>query len=108
MSCDCGYQLPKRGGSVSHRSTEHVLPEDGIDRDAFGGALHDALFAIGEIQTLRTLLGRAALGELPKRIVADCTQKEAVAIGTLRTSLLKLAPHDVTAIVQQYPWVAAC
>ncbi|MCS6297209.1 MAG: hypothetical protein H8K09_13315 [Nitrospira sp.] len=107
-SCDCGYVLPKRG-TTPHRCTEHVLPEQGLDMEsALGQPLHDALIAIGNITTLRVQLGRAAMGEIPRRIVVDCQQKEATAIGMLRASLLKLQADQVTELVQKYPWVAAC
>lgn len=105
-SCDCGYVLPKRG-TTTHRSTEHALPEQGVDMaSALGQPLCDALKAIGNITTLRVQLGRAAT--LPKRIVADCKDKEATALSNLRNAMLKLGADQVTELVQKYPWVAAC
>lgn len=108
-TCYCGFTKPGGVSKVSHRSTEHALPEQGIDMaSALGQPLRDALVAIGNITTLRVQLSRAGRGHLPKRIVADCKQQEALAIKTLRDSLLKLQADQVTELVQKYPWVAAC
>lgn len=108
-TCYCGFTKPGGTSRVTHRCTEHALPEQGIDMaSAIGQPLHDALVAIGNITTLRVQLGRAAMGQLPKRIVAECQHNEAKAISQLRDSLLKLQADQVTELVQKYPWVAAC
>lgn len=107
-TCYCGFTKPGGVSKVTHRNTEHAIPENGVDRDALGPDLHDALNAIGQLTTIRAWLGRADVGQMPKRIVADYRQKEAAAIGTLRATLPKLAAADVTEIVQRHPWVAAC
>lgn len=106
-TCYCGFTRPGGASKVTHRNTEHVLPANGVDRDALGPDLHDALNAIGQLTTIRAHL-RAAADRMPKRQLAEYKQHEAMAIGTLRATLPKLAAADVTAIVQRHPWVAAC
>ena len=108
-TCYCGFTKPGGVGKVTHRSTEHALPAQGVDMaSALGQPLRDALVAIGNITTLRVQLARAKSGAMPKRIADECKQKEATAIESLRASLLKLQAAQVTELVQKYPWVAAC
>lgn len=106
-TCYCGFSKPSAASKVPHRSTEHALPEQGVDMaSALGQPLCDALKAIGNITTLRVQLGRAAT--LPKRIVTECRQNEAAAITALRAAMVQLRADQVTDLVQRYPWVKAC
>ncbi|MCS6287726.1 MAG: hypothetical protein H8K10_01970 [Nitrospira sp.] len=105
ISCTCGYERPAKASGVAFRSTEHPQPK-GITRAEFGEQLYVTLGLIGGIMQLRRYRGLVAMGDLPKTDEYD--QREAKLREQLATAMVALPAHDVTEILDRYPWVAAC
>ena len=105
ISCTCGYERPAKASGVVFRSTEHPQPK-GIARAEFGEQLYIALGLIGGIVQLRRYRGLVAMGQMEK--TDDFQKREAKLIEQLATVMVHIPANDVAAIVQKYPWVAAC
>lgn len=104
-ACECGWAPNCKPRGIVVRSTEHPQPT-GISLDEFGVPLYTTLGLIGGILQLRRYRGLVAMGDLPttdEYAVRETKLKEQLA-----TALVHLPALDVAAIVEQYPWVAAC
>ena len=104
-ACECGWTPDFKSQGVAYRSTEHQQPK-GITRAEFGEQLYVTLGLIGGIMQLRRYRGLVAMGDLPKTDEYD--QREAKLREQLATAMVALPAHDVTEILDRYPWVAAC
>lgn len=105
ISCTCGYERPGKSSNVVFRSTEHQQPK-GITRAEFGEQLYVTLGLIGGIMQLRRYRGLVAMGDLPKTDEYD--KREVKLREQLATAMEALPAHDVTEILDRYPWVASC
>lgn len=104
-ACECGWAPEAKRQGIAYRSTEHPQPK-GITRAEFGEQLYITLGLIGGIMQLRRYRGLVAMGYLEKP--DEYEKREAKLREQLTTALVALPADEVTAIVQQYPWVAAC
>lgn len=104
-ACECGWAPDFKRQGIAYRSTEHPQPK-GISRSEFCEQLYLTLGLIGGIMQLRRYRGLVAMGDLEKTDAFET--REAKLKEQLATAMRLLSASDVTAIVQQYPWVAAC
>lgn len=104
-ACECGWAPDFKRQGIAYRSTEHALPK-GISRSEFGEQLYITIGLIGGILQLRRYRGLVAMGDLPK--TDEYEKREVKLKEQLASAMRMLSAADVTAIVQQYPWVAAC
>lgn len=104
-ACECGWAPQFKSSGVVFRSTEHPQPK-GISRSEFVEQLYITIGLIGGIMQLRRYRGMVAMGDLPK--TDEYAQREAKLKEQLATAMRMLSAADVTAILQKYPWVAAC
>lgn len=104
-ACECGWAPDFKRQGIAYRSTEHPAPK-GISRSEFGEQLYLTLGLIGGIMQLRRYRGLVAMGQMEK--TDDFQKREAKLKEQLATVMVHIPANDVAAIVQKYPWVAAC